>query len=300
MKAIRFHEYGPSSVLQLEDVPQPEPGPGDVLVRVHAASVNPVDCAIRAGYLKDLLKLSLPLTPGWDVSGVVESPGEFFQPGDQVWGKPDLTRAGSYAEFIVVKESDLAHRPAGIDHITAAAVPLAGLTAWQALFQYGALKLGGKVLIHAGAGGVGSFAIQFAKAKGLWVAATASGRNQDFLRDLGADLPINYETTRFEDVVSDLDAVIETMGGEIRQRSWQTLKQDGTLVAVIGPASQDPREKLMWVSSNRAQLDEIGSLIVAGKVKPIVQAVLPLTEARQAHELSETKRARGKIILRIA
>ena len=306
MKAIRFHEYGEASVLSLEDVPKPEVGPGDVLVRVHAAGVNPVDWKIRAGYLKAFRPYPLPFILGWDVSGVVETQGSIFKPGDEVWGKPDMSRPGAYAEYIAVKESDLALKPKSIDHVTAASIPLAGLTAWQALFDYGELKPAGKVLIHAGAGGVGSLAIQFAKAKGCWVAATASGRNQDFLRELGADQPIDYESARFEDVVSSVDAVIDTLGGDIRQRSWKTLRKDGVLVAIIGPgptdeeaASHGARQKLMWVASNPAQLDQIGSLITEGKVKPVIQAVFPLSEARAAHELSQTNRVRGKIVLQV-
>ena len=306
MKAIRFHEYGEASVLKLEDVPAPELGPGDVLVRVHAAGVNPVDWKIRAGYLKAFRPYPLPFIPGWDVSGVVETQGSIFKPGDEVWGKPDMNRPGAYAEYIAVKESDLSLKPKSLDHVMAASIPLAGLTAWQALFDHGELKPGGKVLIHAGAGGVGSLAIQFAKAKGIRVAATGSGRNQDLLRQLGADLPIDYESACFEEVVSDVDAVIETLGGDVRQRSWKTLRKGGVLVAVIGPAptdeeaaSHEARQKLMWGTSNSAQLDQIGSLLTEGKVRPVIQAVFPLSEARAAHELSQTNRVRGKIVLQV-
>ncbi len=306
MKAIRFHQYGDASVLQYDEIPVPQPGPGEVLVRVHAAGINPIDWKIRQGYLKGFRDYPLPFILGWDVSGVVESQGQVFKPGDEVWGKPDLSRSGSYAEYMLVQEADLAHKPKSIDHVTAAAVPLAGLTAWQALFDHGGAKPGNRVLVHAGAGGVGTFAIQFAKAQGLWVAATASGRNQDFLRDLGTDLPVNYETTKFEEVVSNVDVVVETMGGDIRARSWKTLRKGGTLVAVIGPPPSDEEaaaygvyQKLMWVASNRAELDHIGSLITSGKVKPIIHSVFPLSATKMAHELSATNHARGKIVLKV-
>jgi NADPH:quinone reductase-like Zn-dependent oxidoreductase len=190
--------------------------------------------------------------------------------------------------------------------VHAAALPLAGLTAWQALFDVGELKAGQKVLIHAAAGGVGSLAVQFAKLKGLTVVGTASGRNQDFLKELGVDQPVNYEATRFEDVVQDADAVIDALGGEVRTRSWKLLKKGGILVALLGgPPSEDGakalgvRQTVMWAKSNPAQLTEIGDLAVAGKIRVWIEAVLPLAEAAKAHEMSQTGRTRGKIVLKV-
>ena len=216
MKAVRVHEYGSPEVLRYEDAPRPAPGAGEVLVRVHAAAVNPVDWKIRAGHVKDWLQYTLPMIPGWDFSGVVESVGSdagSWKPGDEVYGRPDMSRDGAYADYIAVRASEIAFKPKSIDHVHAAAIPLTALTAWQACFDTAKLSAGQRILIHAAAGGVGNFAVQFAKWKGAWVAGTASGRNQEFLRELGVDQPVNYETTRFEDVVHDVVVVLDTMAG---------------------------------------------------------------------------------------
>jgi NADPH:quinone reductase-like Zn-dependent oxidoreductase len=309
MKAVRFHEYGGPEVLKYEDAPKPEAGPGEVLVRVHATSVNPIDWKIRAGHLRGFRDYPLPFILGWDVSGVIESAGPDvtqWKAGDEVFGRPDIARPGAYAEYIAVREGEVALKPQALDHIHAAAIPLVGLTAWQALFDVGELKPGQKVLIHAAAGGVGSLAVQFAKLKGLVVAGTASGRNQDFLKELGVDQPVNYETARFEDVVHDADAVIDTLGGEIRKRSWNVLKKGGILVALLGgPPSEDGakalgvRQTVMWVQSNPAELAEIGELAASGKVRVLIEAALPLEEAAKAHQMSQTERTRGKIVLKV-
>ncbi len=279
-----------------------------MLVRVHAAALNPIDWKLRAGYLKDWLRYKLPMIPGWDFSGVIESVGPDageWKPGDEVYGRPDISRDGTYAEYIAVRASEIAEKPKSIDHVHAAAIPLAALTAWQALFDTAGLNAGQSVLIHAAAGGVGSFAVQFAKWKGAHVAGTASGRNQDFLRDLGVDQPIDYETTRFEDVVHDVDVVLDTLAGETRARSWKVLKKGGILVTLLGQGSLEEaaaygvRGVGILVTPNAGQLDEIARLVDAGKVKPIVEAVFPLQEADKAHRLGETNRARGKIVLRV-
>jgi NADPH:quinone reductase-like Zn-dependent oxidoreductase len=240
MKAIRIHAYGGPEFLVYEDAPRPQPEKGEVLIRVHAAGVNPVDWKIREGYLKDMLHRSLPLVPGWDVSGVVETVGPGvtrLKKGNEVYSRPDIARDGAYAEYIVVRESEVALKPKTIDHIHAAAIPLAGLTAWQSLFDAGKLMTGQKVLIHAAAGGVGSMAVQLAKWKGAYVVGTASEHNHDFLRDLGADEIIDYTKTRFEDAVHDTDMVFDTIGGDTRKRSWQVLKKGGILVSIISPPS---------------------------------------------------------------
>jgi NADPH:quinone reductase-like Zn-dependent oxidoreductase len=308
MKAIRIHEYGAPDVLRYEDAPRPEPGAGEVLVRIHAAALNPIDWKLRAGYLKGWLRFVLPMIPGWDFSGVIESVGPdagVWKPGDEVYGRPDISRDGAYAEYIAVRASEIALKPKSIDHVHAAAIPLAGLTAWQALFDTAGLSAGQSVLIHAAAGGVGSFAVQFAKWKGAHVAGTASGRNRDFLRELGVDQPIDYETTRFEDVVHGVDVVLDTMAGETRSRSWKVLKKAGILVTLLGQGSLDEaasygvRGAGILVTPNASQLTEIAALVDAGKVKPIVEAVFPLQEADKAQQLGETNRARGKIVLRV-
>jgi NADPH:quinone reductase-like Zn-dependent oxidoreductase len=309
MKAVRFHSYGGPEVLVYEDAPKPEPTAGEVLVKVHATSVNPIDWKIRAGYMKDFRDYPLPFILGWDVSGVVESVGSGvtgFKPGDEVYGFPDASRNGAYAEFIAVEETKLARKPRTLDHIHSAAIPLAGLTAWQALFDAAGLSAGQKVLIQAGAGGVGHLAIQFAKIKDLYVAGTASGRNQEYLKQLGCDLPINYETTRFEDVVHDFDAVIESMGGDVRTRSWKVLKKGGILVALIGPPPSEEdakthgvRASIIWGQMNASQLAEIAKLADAGKVRPEIAAVFPLRDAAKAHQMSETEHVRGKIVIQV-
>ena len=309
MKAVRFHSYGGPEVLVYEDAPKPVPDAGDVLIKVHATSVNPIDWKGRAGYLKMLGEYPMPFIVGWDVSGIVESVGKDvtqWKPGDEVYGRPDIWRQGAYAEYIAVRAGEIARKPKKLDHVHASALPLVGLTAWQALFEAAELKPGQKVLIHAAAGGVGHLAVQFAKLKGLYVAGTASGRNQDFIKQLGCDLPINYETTRFEEVVHDFDAIIESMGGEIRNRSWKALKKGGILVALIGPpASEDDakahgvRTAIIWAQSKPEHLDEIARLADAGQIRPEIAAVFPLKDAAKAHEMIQTEHVRGKIVLQV-
>ena len=308
MKAVRIHTYGGPEVLKYEESPRPKPGAGEVLVRVHAAGVNPVDWKIREGYLKEYLPHSLPLILGWDVSGVVEAAGPGvarLKKGNEIYSRPDLSRDGAYAEYLVVRESEVALKPKAIDHIHAAAIPLAALTAWQSLFDSAGLSAGQKVLIHAAAGGVGSFAVQLAKWKGAQVIGTASGRNREFLYELGADEAIDYQTTRFEDVVRDVDVVFDTIGGETQKHSWKVLKKGGILVSIIDLPSPEEatahgaRQAFVFVQPNAAQLDEIAKLVDSGKLRPIVETVLPLSEARRAHELSQTGHTRGKIVLRV-
>jgi len=309
MKAVRFHTYGKPDVLVYEDVARPEPAAGEVLVKVYATSINPIDWKIRAGHLRGFRDYPLPFILGWDVSGVIESAGPGvtqWKPGDEVYGRPDIGRSGAYAEYIAVKEGELARKPKSLDHVHSAAIPLAGLTAWQALFDSAGLTSGQKVLIQAAAGGVGHLAIQFAKLKGLYVAGTAGGRNQEFLKQLGCDLPINYETTRFEDVARDFDAVIESMGGEVRNRSWRVLKKGGILVALLGPPPSEEdtkahgvREAIIWAQTKADQLAEFAKLADSGRLRPEIAAVFPLRDAAKAHEMSETEHARGKIVLQV-
>jgi len=309
MKAIRFHDYGGPEVLVLEDLPVPEPAEGDVLVRIHAAGVNPIDWKIRAGHLKAFRPYTLPLILGWDFSGVVERVGAGvteWRAGDEVYGRPDIARSGTYAEYFVVRASEIARKPRSIDHVHAASVPLAALTAWQALFDHGNVIAGQKVLIHAAAGGVGSFAVQFAKFNGAFVAGTASARHHDYLRDLGCDQPIDYTATPFEDVVRDADLVLESIGGEVRARSWKALKPGGILVAILGPAPSPEEAKahgvratLFMVEPRATELAGIAALIDQGHIKVPVDAVFPLADAAKAHELSQTNRVQGKIVLRV-
>ncbi len=231
MKAVRIHSYGGPEVLKYEEAPRPKSAPGEVLIRVHAAGVNPVDWKIRQGYFKGRVDYSLPLILGWDLSGVVEATGSGvagLQEGDEVYSRPDIARDGAYAEHIVVRETEVALKPESIDHIHAAAIPLAALTAWQSLFDAAGLSAGQKALIHAAAGGVGSFAVQLARWKGAHVIGTASKRNHELVRNLGAAETIDYETTRFKDVVHEVDVVFDTIGGDTQKRSWQVLKRVGS------------------------------------------------------------------------
>jgi len=308
MKAIRIHQYGGPEVLTQVEMQRPTPGANEVLIKIHAASVNPVDWKIRAGYMKDFLPLTFPATLGSDISGTVEElgPGAArFKRGDEVYASLGL-EGGGYAEYVVAKEAIVAGKPGTLDHVQAAAVPVAGLTAWQALFEVAQLRAGQKVLLHAAAGGVGNFAVQFAKAKGAYVIGTASSKNQAFLGELGVDEAVDYQKTRFEDVVHDADVVLDTIGGDTQERSFKALKKGGVLVSIVQPPSPELAEKygvralFYGGHSSSSDLAEIARLIDAGKVKIVVETVLPLAEARRAHELSQGGHARGKIVLATA
>lgn len=308
MKAIRIHQYGDVETLSYEAAPMPEPGPDDVRVRVHAAAVNPVDWKIRAGYLAAMVPHQMPLTLGWDVSGVVDQLGAnvpHLAVGDAVYSRPDIARNGSYAEYVVVRASEVAAKPESLSHNEAAAVPLAGLTAWQLLFDHAQLRKGERVLIHAGAGGVGSFAIQFAKWAGAHVIATASAANEALVRDLGADEFVDYRSQQFEEVLDKVDVVFDTIGGDTQARSVQLLKQGGRLFSVVASPDDGVLEAagatggFVMVQPNSDELGRIAQLIDAGTVRVLIDSVFPLSETRAAHEKSETGRAKGKIVLEV-
>src|SRR6266481_8812736 len=308
MKAIRIHNYGGPEVLNYEDAPRPQPQAGEVLVRVHAAGVNPIDWKVREGDMKDFWPHKFPLILGWDLSGVVEEVGprvSQFKRGDEVYSLPDPTRNGAYADYIVVRESEISLKPNSLHHIRAAAVPLAALTAWQSLFDTAQLQPGQRVLIHAGSGGVGHLAVQLAKWKGAHVFATASSKNQELLRRLRVDDAIDYTKQKFEDFARDVDVVLDTIGGETQERSWSVLKRGGNLVSLVQPPSEKKAEELgvhaAFVAghSSGAQLAEIAKLIDSGKLAPVIDRILPLSEVRRAHELSQSGHTRGKIVLRV-
>jgi NADPH:quinone reductase-like Zn-dependent oxidoreductase len=308
MKAVRIHRYGDADTLCYEDAPLPEPGPLDVRIRVHAAAVNPVDWKIRAGYLAAMLPYQLPLTIGWDVSGVVDQLGAEVtgvSVGDAVYSRPDIVRDGTYAEYAVVRASEVAVKPESLSHREAAAVPLAGLTAWQALFEHAQLKAGERVLIHAGAGGVGSFAIQFAKWAGAHVIATASASNEVLVRNLGADEFVDYRSQRFELVLDKVDVVLDTIGGDTQRRSIALLNHGGRLFSVVGTpdraalAAVGATGGMFMVQPSRDDLGRIAQLFDAGKVRVLIDSVFPLSQARAAHEKSQTGRAKGKIVLEV-
>lgn len=305
MKAVRIHQYGGPEVLQLDELPMPQPAADEVLVRVHAASVNPVDWKIREGYLKDFFAQPLPVAIGCDFSGVVESAGAnvtSVKAGDEVYGSVSVVRGGACAEYVVAKAGEYARKPQQLDFINAASLGVGAMTAMLA-FKAASLTAGQKVLIHAAAGGVGSMAVQIAKAHGAYVIGTASGRNTEFVRSLGADEIIDYTTTKFEDVISDADLVLDLIGGETLARSYAVVRKGGHLISAVQPPdenqlkSHDISGQMVGMLPTMALFDELTALIDSGKVRPIVETVLPLSEIRQAHELSQTGRTRGKIIL---
>lgn len=306
MDAIRVSEFGDRSVLKVVAIGRPEPGEGEMLVRVYAASVNPVDWKIRQSGAR--MGRSVPYTPGFDVSGVVESVGSGvtkFNAGDAVFAMLDLRRGGAYAQYAIVKESEAAMKPAKVSHVDAAAVPLAALTAWQALFDTAKLERGQTVLIHGGSGGVGAFAVQLSKAMGAKVFATSSKENLEFLKQLGADEAIDYRAQKFDEIVKDADVVLDTVGGETQQRSIGVLKKGGMLVSIVGVSAKKQADEAgvrvagILVKANGEQLAEIAKLIDDGKVKPFVSVTLPLSEVAKAHEQSESGHTRGKIVLRV-
>lgn len=304
MKAIEIHSFGGPEVLQMEEVPVPRINADEALVRVYASGVNPVDWKIREGKSEH----PLPFIPGWDLSGVIEETGanvRNFRKGDAVYTRPDVKRDGSYAEYVAVRANELAHKPASVDHITAAAIPLAGLTAWQCLFEHGQLEAGQKVLIHGASGGVGTFAVQFAKWKGAYVMATASEKNHAFLKGLGADEVIDYHTPGYEDTITSVNLVIDTIGGDTQQRSLKFIMPGGILVTTLKPENKDIFEEKgvrltgMYTQTRPEDLAAIAKLVDEGKVKPVIAKVLPLEQAAEAQQIVQDGHVRGKIVLKI-
>jgi NADPH:quinone reductase-like Zn-dependent oxidoreductase/photosystem II stability/assembly factor-like uncharacterized protein/alpha-beta hydrolase superfamily lysophospholipase len=308
MKAVRIHDYGDASRLTFEDAPVPVPAAGEMLVRVRAAGVNPVDWKIRSGMFRGGIDFAMPATLGFDVAGEVEAVGDGvsrFRAGDRVFAFLALSRGGGYAQRAIVKESEAAAVPASLDLAGAGATPLAALTAWQSLFGIAKLEKGQTVLIHGGAGGVGHFAVQLARWKGARVIATASAENAAFVKGLGADEVIDYKAMRFEDAARDVDVVLDTVGGETTNRSAAVLRRGGILVSIAGDpdpalfAARGARVAGHLVEPNGEQLAEIATLIESGAVKPHVATRMPLKDAAKAHTLSETGHSRGKIVLEV-
>ena len=310
MKAIRIHARGGPNHLVYEDVPQPHPGSGEVLVRVTATAVIANELRWNETYeTKDGSKRVLPI-PGRDLSGVVVELGPgvtTLSEGAEVYAMLNYGRDGAEADYTIARPFELAPKPRTLDHVQAAAVPLSALTAWQGLFEQAGLVAGQSVLIHGGVGGVGVFAVQLAHWAGAQVIATASARNRGLLRELGANEIIDYTTTRFEDVIHDVDLVFDTVGGDTLQRSWQVIKPGGVLVSIVSPpppadVTQGHDVRFVWfvVEPNRDELVHIGALIDAGQIRPIIDTVFPLAEARQAYEQAAKGHTRGKIVLRVA
>jgi NADPH:quinone reductase-like Zn-dependent oxidoreductase len=307
MRALVTHEWGDPEELRLEEVPRPEAGEGELLVRVAAAGINPVDWKTRRnGGLMKSRGIEPPVILGWDISGVVEAVGPGvggFAVGDEVFGLAGFPKAaGAYAEYAAVPAADMAHKPENISHVDAASLPLVALTAYQA-FERAGLGPGQLVLIHAAAGGVGSAAVQLAKARGARVAGTAGPANQDFLRELGVDIPIDYTTTDFVEVLSDVDVVLESQGGDVRQRSWGVLRKGGIMVSILGPLPQEDAEAHgvrgvhMLVRPDGRQMQAIADLVAQGAVHACVQETFPFARAADAHRAAESGHTRGKLVL---
>jgi NADPH:quinone reductase-like Zn-dependent oxidoreductase len=300
MRAVRFHEYGPPTNLVEETIDRPKPGPDEVLVRVEATGVHPFDWKVRKGYFKDFMPVSLPHIPGVDLAGVVAAVGpgvEAFKPGDRVYGNGRET----YAEYAISDQGALAQMPKNLTFEQAAAVPLGVATAWVALDAAG--RESRRLLIHGGAGGVGAFAVQLALIRGADVIATASTANVEFLHGLGVATVIDYSQTRFEDTVSGVDAVIDTVGGEVTDRSWGVLKRGGILVAMAGPPSEEKaaeygvRTASIQGRATTQMLTQVSELIESGRLKVELAKVFPLAEAAKAHAISESGHGRGRIVL---
>ena len=330
MKAFIIDKYGKADVVRLADVPEPALQDDDVLVEIHAASINPLDLKIRSGEFKLLLPYRMPLIMGNDCSGVVIGVGagvKQFKVGDEVYARPHQDRIGTFAERIVIREDALALKPRTLSMEEAAAIPLVGLTAWQALVEKGQLKKGQKVLIHAGSGGVGTFAIQLARHLGATVATTASAANADMLKRLGADIVIDYKTDDFSTALQNVDLVLDTQGGETLKKSLAVLKPGGKVIGIAGPPDPDFADasgaawffklifrllsygvrsaakrrdvsySFLFMRADGAQLGKIAALIDAGAIRPIIDRVVPFAEAKEALAYAETGRVKGKVVI---
>ena len=331
MKALAIRRY--KAPMEMMELPRPEPGPGELLVRVRAASVNPLDYKIRDGAVKVLLPFSFPLILGTDLAGDVEAIGPGvtrFKLGDAVYSRLDNDRIGAFAEYALVRESAAARKPARLDYAQAASLPLVGLTAWQALIESARLRAGQKVLIHAGSGGVGTVAIQLAKHLGALVTTTAGARNHSLVKSLGADVAIDYRTTRFEAVAEDQDVVLDTQGGDTLLRSFEVVKPGGVVVTIGGrpdgkfarawglslplvwilrflnrKVDRQAKEKsvrfqYLFMHASGEQLERIGALVDQGVINPILDKTFPLEAAANAISYVESGRAVGKVVIRVA
>ncbi len=333
MKAVVIHRYGAPEVVRTEDVPEPVPGPTDLLVQVRAASVNPLDSKIRSGMVKVMVRHKMPLILGNDLSGTVRAVGPVvsrFKPGDEVFACLDNDRIGAFAELALVRGSAAARKPASLSHVEAASIPLGGLTSWQALIEIGRVQRGQRTLIHAGSGGVGTFAIQLAKHLGAWVATTAGARNLALVRRLGADEAIDHRAARFEEVLRDLDFALDTQGGETLWRTFAAMKRGGCIVSIgaipdvkfarqwgVNPLllpvlawmtrketrlakRLSVRYEYLFVRADGAQLQQIAELLDKGVIQPAIDRTFPLAQGREALSYADTGHATGKVVLEIS
>jgi NADPH:quinone reductase-like Zn-dependent oxidoreductase len=307
MKAAVIKDYG--AQVEILEVPRPQLLADSVLIEVHASSVNPVDGIVQAGYLKEMMPITFPFTMGFDVSGVVLEVGEQvskFKIGDEVFSRPNGMQAGTIAEFSVIKEEELALKPSNISHQEAASIPLVGLTAFQAMVTKANLQKGQKILIHAGSGGVGTLAIQIAKHLGAFVATTTSGSNTEMVKNLGADIVIDYKTQNFEDEIKDYDVVFDMMGGDIMNRSFKVLKKGGCLVSIKSFEDSKGLAKqyglkfesfFMWPSGE--MLKQLAQLISDGALKPVIDRTFSIDQLKEAYDYLNTGRAKGKIVIEV-
>jgi NADPH:quinone reductase-like Zn-dependent oxidoreductase len=332
MKAFVVDRYGRKNDIRAGDMPLPKPREDDVLIQIHAAGVNPLDSKIRDGEFKLILPYRLPLILGNDLAGVVVRVGSRvrrFKPGDEVYARPHKDRIGTFAEFIAVKEDGVALKPTALTMEEAASIPLVGLTAWQALIEKGQLKKGQKVLIHAGSGGVGTFAIQLAKHVGATVATTTSERNIELVKRLGADIVIDYKKDDFSAVLKDYDVVLDTQGGSAQEKSLRVLKPGGRLIGIAGPPDPDFAKEMgaswflktamrflsyrirkaakrrdvsysfVFMRPDGGQLSQIATLIDEGAIKPVIDRIFPFESTKEALAYVETGRVKGKVVIKI-
>lgn len=332
MQASFIRRYGSNDVLEYGDLPRPQPGAGQLLVKVHAAGVNPVDYKIRNGAMKMVVPLPFPLVLGSELSGVVEQVGagvSRFKPGDAVFARLSVHHIGAYAEYAVLDADLAALKPANLSHIEAASVPLAALTAWQALFERGGLRGGQTVLVHGGSGGVGSFAIQIAKQIGARVVTTVGTRNVELARSLGSDVVVDYKNQRFEDCVRNCDLVLDTQAGDIQRRSFAVLKRGGVLVSIAGMPDRKfakafelnpllgwlfhamnrkqralahasgTRFEYLFMHPSGEQLTQIATLLESGQIKPVIDKVFPLAQTGAALAYCEAGHVTGKVVIEV-
>jgi NADPH:quinone reductase-like Zn-dependent oxidoreductase len=306
MKAVRIHKYGGIDTLSYEDAEKPKLRSDDVLIHIIGTSVNPIDWKIRQGHLKEMISYKMPIILGWDVCGVVVEVGNEvskFKVGDNVFSRPEVTRDGTYAEFIAVRETEVALKPKTISHIEAAVLPLCSIAAWESLVNVAKVSAGQRVLIHAASGGVGSIAVQLAKSLGAYVIGTASAGNRDLVESLGVDEFVDYRAQHLQSSVKQIDVVFDTMGGQTQKDSWSMMKQGGILVSIVSEPAADEVKKLgfrsafVMVKPDAAALVEIARLVDEGKVRPVIGAEFSLKNMKHAHILSESGRAKGKIAI---
>ncbi len=306
MKAVRIHVRGGPENLAYEDAPIPPLGDGDALIKVHAAGITPTEFTWNSTFNTADRKSRLPVIPAFEGAGSVEKVplgASGLSVGDEVYGLLDFWRDGAAAEYVAARASDMAPKPESLDFVRSAAVPLSGLTAWQALFDHAEVSQGDRVLIHGAGGGVGTFAVQLAKWKGAYVIATCSKSNADLASQLGADEVIDYARTRFDEAVHGVDAVLDTVGGDTLEMSWKVLRKGGALVTIVGDAPAERaaafgvRGVSMLVQPSHTQLTELSRLIDSGRLRPIIGGVFPLPRAREAYQKGLAGHNRGKLVL---